>query len=278
LDIAFRYEPAIQVGGDMLDIFPLNEQQVLLFVGDAMGHGVHAALVMCAVRMAVHAAVKSDPRPETVLTRVNKVLVRLRVQSLVTAACCVVDSTGLHAELSLAGHAGPLWFRAETAETVGQGDSGLPLGVREDTTYATTRIVLQQGDALVLFTDGIVEAFNDEGRQYGKERLKNQLIGCGRSSAEEICATIRRDFDAHCRSAKREDDVTLLVIKVPESQSRGLGSSSLGSRHDLEGSPHRQGGCTGGRPHFATDHESPDPTPNPGNMAADEQERGHSHD
>jgi serine phosphatase RsbU (regulator of sigma subunit) len=160
---------------------------------------------------------------------VNEVLVRLCVESFVTAACCVVDSTGLHAELSLAGHAGPLWFRAETAETVGQGDGGLPLGVREDTTYATTRIVLQQGDVLVLFTDGIVEAFNDDGRQYGQGRLKNQLIGCGRSSAEEICATIRRDFDAHCRSATREDDVTLLVIKVPESQSRAPGSSSQAS-------------------------------------------------
>jgi serine phosphatase RsbU (regulator of sigma subunit) len=227
LEIAFRYEPAIQVGGDMLDIIPLNDQKVLLFVGDAMGHGVHAALVMCAVRMAVHAAVQSDPRPETVLTRVNEVLVHLRVQSLVTAACCVVDSTGLHAELSLAGHAGPLWFRAETAQTVGQADGGLPLGVGEDTEYATTEIVLQPGDALVLFTDGIVEAFNDERRQYGKGRLTNQLIGCGRSSAEEICATIRRDFDAHCRSAPREDDLTLLVIKVPESQSRAPGSSSL---------------------------------------------------
>ncbi len=226
LDVAFRYEPAIQVGGDMLDILPLNDHKVLLFVGDAAGHGVHAALIMCAVRMAVHTAVKSDPRPETVLTKVNEVLLHLCVESFVTAACCVVDSTGLHAELSLAGHTGPLWVRSETAQTVGQGDCGLPLGVREDTKYATTRIGLHQGDVLVLFTDGIMEAFNDEGRQYGEGRLKSQLIGCGSSSAEEICATIRRDLDAHCRSAKREDDVTLLVIKVPESQSEAPSVSS----------------------------------------------------
>jgi serine phosphatase RsbU (regulator of sigma subunit) len=217
LDIAFRYEPAIQVGGDMLDIIPLSDQKVLLFVGDATGHGVQAALVMCAVRMAVHAAVKSDPRPESVLTKANEVLVHLGVESLVTAACCVVDPTGRHADLSLAGHPSPLWFRAETAQSVGQGAGGLPLGVAEGREYATTRIALQQGDALVLFTDGIVEAFNQEGCQYGQERLKSQLIGCGRLSAEEICATIRRDLDAHCRSATKGDDVTLLVIKVPAS-------------------------------------------------------------
>lgn len=217
LDIAFRYEPAIQVGGDMLDIIPLSDRKVLFFVGDATGHGVQAALVMCAVRMAVHTAAKSDPRPETVLTRVNEVLVQLRVESLVTAACCVVDPTRLHAEVSLAGHAGPLWFRAGMAQAVKQTGGGLPLGVGEDTEYATTEIALQRGDALVLFTDGIVEAFNDEGSQYGQERLGHQLVGCGRSSAEEICASIQRDFEAHCRGAAREDDVTLLVLKVPAS-------------------------------------------------------------
>ena len=71
----------------MLDILPLNDQKVLLFVGDATGHGVHAALVMCVVRMAVQTAVKSDPCPAAVLTRVNEVLMRLDVKSFVTATC-----------------------------------------------------------------------------------------------------------------------------------------------------------------------------------------------
>ena len=226
LNVAFRYEPAIQVGGDILSILPLDGQKVMLFVGDAMGHGVQAALVMCAVTTVLHAAVKSDPCPETVLTSVNEILVRMCVGSFVTAVCCVIDSTDLQAELSLAGHAGPLWFRNETAQTVEQGDGGLPLGVREDTEYVTTRIALQQGDALVLFTDGIVEAFDDQRRQYGAGRLKDQLIHCGRSSAEEICAAIRRDLAAHCRSATRADDVTLLVLKVPESESRAPVSSA----------------------------------------------------
>lgn len=216
LDTAFRYEPAIQVGGDMLGILPLGDQKVLIFVGDAMGHGVQAALVMCAVTTAVRAAVKSDPCPETVLSRVNEVLVRLGVQSFVTAACCVIDSTGLHAELSLAGQVGPLWFRAETAQTLDQSGAGLPLGVGENTVYVTTRIDLRPGDALVFFTDGITEAFDVERRQYGVGRLKDQLILSGRSSAEDICATIGGDLAAHCRSATRADDVTLVVIKVPD--------------------------------------------------------------
>ena len=235
LDIAFRYEPAIQVGGDMLDILPLDDQKVLLFVGDAMGHGVQAALVMCAVTTAVHAAVNSDPCPATVLTKVNEILVRMCVESYVTAVCCVIDPTELHAELSLAGHAGPLWFRAETAQTVEQCSGGLPLGVGEHTEYVTTRIALQQGDALVLVTDGIVEALNDERRQYGAGRLKDQLIHCGRSSAKGICAALRRDLAAHCRSAEKADDVTLLVVKVPESESRPPGSSAQATSSEERG-------------------------------------------
>jgi serine phosphatase RsbU (regulator of sigma subunit) len=226
VDMAFRYEPAIQVGGDMLDVLPLDDRKVLLFVGGATGHGVHAALIMCAVRMAVHTAAKSDPRPDAVLASVNEFLVHLCVESFVTAACCVVDPTGLQAAVSLAGHAGPVLLRAGSAHTVGQGGRGLPLGIGKDTKYATTRIDLHQGDALVLFTDGIVETFNDQGRQYGEKRLKSQLVGCGRLSAEEICFAIRRDLDTYCRSATREDDVTLLVIKVPASPSQALGSSS----------------------------------------------------
>jgi serine phosphatase RsbU (regulator of sigma subunit) len=228
LDIAFRYEPVIQVGGDMLDILPVSEQKALFFVGDAMGHGVQAALVMCAVTMALHAAVRTDPCPKNVLARVNDVLVRLRMDSFVTAVCCVIDSSELVAELSLAGHAGPLWFRGDKAGSVAQPGGGLPLGVRENAVYASTRIDLQQEDVLLFFTDGITEAFNHAQSQYGMERLQEQLVVCGKSRAEEICATIRNDLTAHCRSVARADDVTLLAIKVAGSRA---GTAVSGERH-----------------------------------------------
>jgi serine phosphatase RsbU (regulator of sigma subunit) len=216
LDIAFRYEPAIQVGGDMLAILPLDDHKVLLFLGDAMGHGVQAALVMCAVTAALHAAVKTDPCPKNVLAKVNDVLVRLRMESFVTAVCCVIDSSEHYAKLSIAGHAGPLWFRAENAHAVEQLGGSLPLGVRQETVYATTRIELQQKDVLLVFTDGITEAFNHQQRQYGVERLKEQLVLCGKSSSEQICATIRLDLNTHCQSVVRADDVTLLAVKVSD--------------------------------------------------------------
>lgn len=213
LEIAFEYEPVLQVGGDILDIILLGRSQALLFVADAMGHGVQAALVMSVAKAALHSAAQSDPRPGSVLASVNKVIARLFDDRFVTAACCYVDSSGPHAELGLAGHAAPLWFRAETKEVWQKGALGLPLGIAEDTEYQTVPIALRAGDALVFSTDGIVEARDPNGNQYGDERLKDQVLRHGASSAHEILAEVRLDLDAYCRGRAKDDDLTLLVAK-----------------------------------------------------------------
>ena len=213
LDVAFAYEPAIQVGGDIVDIIPLSRGRVLFFVADAMGHGVQAALVMSVVKAALHAAVEPDPSPSSVLASVNKVIVRLFEDHLVTAACCLLDPDGAQGELALAGHAGPLRFRAATEDVVSEGDAALPLGIQDDIEFGTVRIALDPGDALVFSTDGIVEAFDPSGNQYGNDRFKNQVLHHSRSSAAELCASIRHDLDLHCKGCVRKDDVTLLVVK-----------------------------------------------------------------
>jgi len=214
LEIAFAYEPAIQVGGDVLDIIPLGGKQVLFFVGDAMGHGVQAALVMSVVKAALQAAVQSDPHPTSVLDSINKAVGRMFSDHFVTATCCLIDSDGLRAEIALAGHAGPLWFRADTGDVIQETSSGLPLGVAEDIPYETTRIALGAGDTLLFSTDGIVEAFDPSGSQYGNRRLRSQLLRHGKSSARELCVGLRHDLDAHCEGRAREDDLTLLVVRL----------------------------------------------------------------
>ncbi len=216
LEIAFEYEPASPVGGDVLDIIPLGGNRVLFFLGDAMGHGVQAALVMSVVKAALQSAVQFDSHPPSVLEHVNKAFARLFSDRFVTAACCLIDSDEAHAELALAGHAGPLWFRAETADVVQPNGSGLPLGVSEDTKYETIRFALGTGDTLVFSTDGIAEAFDPHGNQYGDQRLRSQVLCHGQSSAGELCAGLRRDLDAHCKGRDREDDLALLVVKLTE--------------------------------------------------------------
>ena len=218
LDVAFVYEPVQQVGGDILDIIPLGDGRVLLFVADAMGHGIQAALVMSVVKAALGSAVESDPRPEKVLAEINHVVTRLFDDRFVTAACCLIDSHGRRAELALAGHSAPLWYRAGMKNVAQHNRPSLPLCISKDTEYCAAPIALGTGDVLVFSTDGITEAFDPDGNQYGEGRLKDCLLRHADSSAGEISAAIRRDLDAHCGDRRREDDLTLLVVKCPETQ------------------------------------------------------------
>lgn len=214
IEIAFAYEPAVQVGGDILDIIPLPDGRLLFFVGDAMGHGVRAALVMSIVKTALHSAARSDPRPAAVLSSINGVLGGFLSDYFVTAACCLLDPGLLHGELSLAGHAGPLWFRAKTADIVQQGGSSLPLGIADDTAYETAPLALDAGDAIVFSTDGIVEALGPGGIPYGATQFQAHVLRHGTESAQELCTGIRRDQERHCQGYVRNDDLTLLVVKA----------------------------------------------------------------
>ena len=228
LDVAFEYEPAQQVGGDVLDIIPLGRGRVLLFVADAMGHGIQAALVMSVVKAALGAAVESDPRPEKVLAEINRVVTRLFDDRFVTAACCLIDCHSRSAELALAGHSAPLWYRAETRDVAQHNRPSLPLCISTDIEYRATSIALGSGDVLVFFTDGIVEAFDPEGTQYGEGRLKDCVLRHGLSSSAEILAAIRRDLDAHCGDRRKEDDLTMLVVKCSDTQDQaGAGEPLL---------------------------------------------------
>jgi phosphoserine phosphatase RsbU/P len=214
LEIALKYEPAIQLGGDVLDIIRLPDGKVLLLVADVMGHGVQAALVMSMVKTALHAAVASSPQPAAVLGSVNKAIAQMSLDNFVTAACCVIDPTTGQAELSLAGHDAPLWFQAESGSITEPESGSLPVGIDENASFETTEILLKKGDVLVFSTDGIVEAFDPQGVQYGKERLVSQLIRHGRSSAHEICESVRSDVESHRKSRPLQDDLALLVAKL----------------------------------------------------------------
>jgi serine phosphatase RsbU (regulator of sigma subunit) len=214
IEIAFVYEPAAQVGGDILDVVPLEDGHVLFFVGDAMGHGVRAAMVMSIVKTALHASLQFDPHPAAVLAHINRTLARFLSDHFVTAACCLLDPSTRRGRFAMAGHAGPLWFRAATGDVVQQDSPSLPLGIADGTQYAATAIELEAGDALVFSTDGIVEAFDPQGVQYGAERFQASVHRHGRQNAQELCAGIQRDQARHCRDCVREDDLTLLVVKA----------------------------------------------------------------
>ncbi len=159
VDAAFAYEPATAIGGDLLDLIRVPYRGLLFFVGDAMGHGVQAALLMAVVKTALHGAITvADCSPAAVLGRVNRNLCSLVEGRFVTAVCGLLDPSSGTLDLAVAGHPYP-WlvsWRDRGAQPVGQG--ALPLGLESAATFPEETLRLEPGDALVTFTDGLTEA------------------------------------------------------------------------------------------------------------------------
>jgi serine phosphatase RsbU (regulator of sigma subunit) len=214
IDIAYEYRPAAEVGGDIVDLIPLGRDRLFVFLGDAMGHGVAAALVMGAVKTALQTAVRTDSRPDKVLTRLNQDLGGLFPEHFVTAVCCLVDPHQREVQLALAGHDKPLWFRAQERRVVQEGKACLPLGVKMQTEYELETLRLGAGDALIFSTDGILEAYDRNEREYGWERLRNRATQDGALDARCICSAVMEDLHTHRGKTPLDDDVALVVLKL----------------------------------------------------------------
>jgi len=213
LEVAFMYEPAIEVGGDILDILPLRDGGVLIFIGDAMGHGVEAAMLMAVAKTALHTATRTTSDPAAIIQQINRDLADLIGDRFVTAACARLDPAAGIAEVALAGNVQPLRYDARLGEVSQLGDSGLPLGFKASETYATVRYGFSPGDTLVFCTDGLVEATNARGDVYGDERLTGLIGRHGKTDAAGLLRMIEADRKEHSQGMPPKDDVTVLVVQ-----------------------------------------------------------------
>jgi len=213
LNVAFTYEPAQHVGGDILDVIPISDGRAFFFIGDAMGHGVQAALVMSIVKTALISAVTPESRPAEVLGYINRIVAQLCEERFATAVCCLVDAESRNVEISLAGHPGPLVYRSQTKQIEQPISDCLPLGLEPSTEYQTFFLDLEPDDAVLLFTDGIVETFSANDEQYDDERLRERFLEYADLEVEEIQERIMRDVKLFRGDSEILDDMTLLALK-----------------------------------------------------------------
>ncbi|MEJ5224104.1 MAG: GAF domain-containing protein, partial [Anaerolineales bacterium] len=210
--LATLWRTARQMGGDFFDIFELPGKRLGLFIADVADKGVPAALFMALTRTLVRAAVTEIALPGQALQRVNRLLYPDTAQGMfVTAFYGVLDTeTGLFTYAN-AGHNPPLWVRAASVERLTR--TGMALGVVEELDITQQFITLAPGDALVIYTDGITEAFSPEGEMFGETRLAEtarQSIGGAASDMVERIETAVNDFMGGIPPA---DDLTMVVLK-----------------------------------------------------------------
>ena len=211
MEVAAVCRPAMELAGDYYDIRPMTGGRVLLCIGDVAGKGTAAALVMANLQAAVKALAEEDLSPIDLCRRVNRVLCgNCEEGRFVTFFCAVLDTADRTLRYVNAGHNPPIVAKPN-GSMLRLGDGGPVLGEFPDWSAAQGEIQLGVGDRIVLYTDGITEAANIAGDEYGAERLSALACAYRHESATEIHARVMADAIRFAGGAFT-DDATLLVF------------------------------------------------------------------
>jgi len=220
LAIAFTTRPANTVAGDYYDAFerPLaasGESRFLLAVADVAGKSIPAALLMATFQASLKTLSATSYSLEEVVAAMNRYACTNSQSGLrfTTAFLSEFDPASRGLAYINAGHNPPvLRHNSGAIEHLTQG--GLPLGIRAEGVYESGSVVLQPGDWLVIFTDGLVEAVNQRDEEYGEPRLLNVLHASPSVTPDELLRRVMADLDIFVGSTPQHDDVTCMLLKA----------------------------------------------------------------
>lgn len=216
LNIDFYAQSASEVGGDYFDFLPLDDHQMAIVIGDVTGHGVPAALLMAMVRSCLHTQVLSNHQIADVMRVANSTVFKGSYERrLMTFFYSILDTQTGILRFANAGHLHPYLFRAQEARVQQLEVSSYPLGVKANSTYPEQQIQLSDGDLMVFYSDGIIEAMNPQGEEFGFERLEEAIARHGHHAASDIVQGLLHDWRRFTEEGERppEDDVTVVVVK-----------------------------------------------------------------
>jgi sigma-B regulation protein RsbU (phosphoserine phosphatase) len=212
VEVAVAWQPADGVGGDCFDTIAFGDA-VGVSVADIAGKGLPAALLMSNLQAAVRAFALDAAAPSAICASVNRLLCRNMASGRFATFCYArIDPASGRVDYANAGHNPPLLVRRDgTSETLTKG--GMVLGVFPDTKYDQAHVTIAPGDRLVFYTDGITEARNADGDEYGDERLLAAAVAARDQSAEAIKTALLDDVNGFT-GGLFEDDATLIVVAI----------------------------------------------------------------
>jgi len=213
-EISVFHRPTQMVGGDYYDFLMLDQDTLLTVVADVEGKGVASALMMSNLQAMLHTLVGHLHSLERLVEAINNLMASEgRQRKFMSMFVAMLDRRhrGLH--YINAGHVPPAVVRANgTVESLREG--GMVIGVIPGQSYERGFLRLEQGDVFIACTDGITEAMDRAGEEYGLERLENAVVKYRQRSAQEIVKSLLREVDEFSRGGVHEDDRVVLILKV----------------------------------------------------------------
>jgi sigma-B regulation protein RsbU (phosphoserine phosphatase) len=213
-DISGINIPSEKVGGDYYDFISIIENQVGIAIGDVSGKGIPAALIMASFRASLIAEIRNNYAIRSIMFKVNNLLFESTESDIyVTAVYGVLDTKNRIFTFTNAGHNAPIFRRADgRMEYLIEG--GVTLGTFENSKYEERPLSLSPGDVIVLYTDGVTEAKNEEEEEFGTKRLKRVINDSHKLRAAQIQENIYKAVKDFTGNLPQADDLTMIVIKV----------------------------------------------------------------
>ncbi|NHN35422.1 PP2C family protein-serine/threonine phosphatase [Paenibacillus agricola] len=208
--------PARLIGGDYFDFYPLSNGKIRIIIGDVMGKGIPAAMLMILTRGAFRSAAEATKGPGQTLTAMNNAMFRdlRKLGSFVTVFCADWDpATGVFIYAN-AGHSLPVFVRANIGIVEPPDLKGVMLGGLTGQLYKEEQTQLKEDDLVFFYTDGIVEAINHDGEMFQLDRLIQILVKHGHKEASKIEETVINQISTFTEGLPQKDDITMVILKV----------------------------------------------------------------
>jgi len=215
-DVAAFSRPAQIVTGDYFDFLQFEDGTHGFVIGDVSGHGVSAGMLMSSLQTVFHTLAPEADSPVDVLKRINKLYVRnIHFTTFVTLFFARLDTQNRQLSYASAGHNPPLLYQSSTGESTWLKPTGPAIGLVDEFGFQCNDIQLSQGDILVMYTDGLIEAINPgQSEQFGYERLLEIVRQNEGLRANDLIQKVRQALNDFTQGALLADDITLIVCRV----------------------------------------------------------------
>ena len=208
-------EPAREVGGDLYGVCAAARERMVLFLGDVSGKGIPASMFMVRAISLARLLAREIREPELILARLNDELAADNPSSMfVTFLCAVYDPGTGRLAIANGGHCRPVLLRAGQAPGWAVRNLGTALGFEPGLEFERTELVLAPGDVLVLYTDGVIEAFNPRDECYGDERLLAAVAALAGQTAPAVTGGLLGKVRVFAESAPQSDDIAIMTLKI----------------------------------------------------------------
>ncbi|MGM9758742.1 MAG: PP2C family protein-serine/threonine phosphatase [Parabacteroides sp.] len=212
-DLFASMTPAKEVGGDFYDFFRIDEERIGFVIADVSGKGITAALFMAVSSTLLRAIAKTAESSDACIRELNNLLCKVSTDSMfVTVFYGILQIHTGQIDYTNAGHNLPYVLHADGSVTMLPKASNFVVGGLEGFPYKNQSLTLHPGESLVLYTDGVTEAFNEANEEYGERRLESLLAQESSGAAEQLVKRIREHVRSFAGEATQSDDITLLVL------------------------------------------------------------------